>query len=265
MEKTMKKIDIWSIFMYLILYSIAGFFIETIFGAITKGVIESRKSFLYGPFCAIYGIGAVAMILLLKNERKIWKIFFKGSFIGATVEYLMSYICEKFFGVKWWDYSEMFLNIQGRTCFFYAVSWGLLAIFLIRFVNPNVDNFIELLRKNNRNFQYFTACLIAFFCFDAVITGYALKVFYYRVAIQNNLNIANRSYVQKKYGEIEKNEEFLGFVNNYYDNEKMIKTYPNIMIEDENKRTVYVDSLFDGYKVYYYRLGNFGDGDDVER
>lgn len=256
MEKIMKKVDIWSFFMYLILYSIAGFFIETTFGAITKGVIESRKSFLYGPFCAIYGIGAVAMILFLKKEKNTCKIFFAGSFIGATVEYLMSLICEELFGVKWWDYSGLFLNIQGRTCLFYAVSWGLLAIFLIKFVNPNVDRFIKLLSRNNTFFKFITACLILFFCFDAVLTGYALKVFYYRVAIQNNLNITNKLYVQEKYEEIEKNEKLLGFVNNYYDNEKMIKTYPNIMVEEYNKNIIYVDSLFDNYKSYYYRLGD---------
>ena len=138
MEKS-KKNDIWSIFMYLVVYSVAGFLIETIFGAITKGVIESRKSFLYGPFCAIYGIGAIAMILFLKDEKILWKLFSKGAFIGATVEYLMSFVCQKFFGVKWWDYSGAILNIQGRTCLFYAVSWGLLAIILMKIINPNVD------------------------------------------------------------------------------------------------------------------------------
>ena len=118
MEKIMKKVDIWSFFMYLILYSIAGFFIETTFGAITKGVIESRKSFLYGPFCAIYGIGAVAMILFLKKEKNIWKLFFLGSLIGATVEYLMSLIFERIFGVKWWDYSDLFLiSMEGHVYF----------------------------------------------------------------------------------------------------------------------------------------------------
>lgn len=244
MEKKLKKIDIWSIFMYLILYSIAGFLIETIFAVVTKGVIESRKSFLYGPFCAIYGVGAIAMILFLSKEKNIFKIFLKGSLIGAIVEYLMSFICESFFGVKWWDYSGLFLNIQGRTCLFYAVSWGLLAIFLMKTVNPKVDKFVEMLKSKKNLFKYATICLVAFFCFDAVISGYALKIFYYRVAVQNDLNITNKMYAQEKYDEIEKNTNFLGFVNNYYNDEKMIKTYPNIMVEEENKNIVYLDSLF---------------------
>lgn len=83
MEKTVKKIDIWTIFMYLILYSIAGFFIETVFGLFTKGVLESRKSFLYGPFCAIYGIGAIVMILALRGEKRNSRLFLGGAILRS--------------------------------------------------------------------------------------------------------------------------------------------------------------------------------------
>lgn len=255
MEETKKRIDIWSIFMYLILYSIAGFVIETVFGAFTKGVIESRKSFLYGPFCAIYGIGAITMLVFLKNEKNNWKIFFKGALIGAFVEYAMSFFCEKFFGVKWWDYSNMWLNIQGRTCLFYAVSWGILAIFLIRFVNPYVDQWIAALKQKKAIFQVATVLLIAFFSVDAVLTSYALKVFYYRVSVENNLNISEKNKVQNKYARIKASKNLAGFVNEYYDDEKMLKTYPNMMIEQENENVVYVESLVDGVEPYYYRLG----------
>ena len=63
-------ITLWRIVAYFIIYSVAGFIIETIFGVLTKGVLESRKSFLYGPFCAIYGLGAVVMILCLQPFKK---------------------------------------------------------------------------------------------------------------------------------------------------------------------------------------------------
>ena len=255
MEETRKKIDIWSIFMYLILYSMAGFVIETLFGAVTKGVIESRKSFLYGPFCAIYGIGAIAMIVILKNQKNPIKIFFGGAVIGAIVEYLMSFLCEKFFGVKWWDYSDAWLNIQGRTCLFYAVSWGFLAIVLLKFVNPYVNKLIDILKQKKMMFQVATVLLIAFFSVDAVLTGYALKVFYYRVSVENHLNINNKNDIQNKYAQIQKSQSFASFVNQYYDDEKMLKTYPNMMIEEENNHSVYIASLVQGVESYYYRLG----------
>ena len=56
-------ISIWRIFAYFIIYSVIGYIVETLFGIARYGVVESRQSFLYGPFCAIYGIGAIIMIL----------------------------------------------------------------------------------------------------------------------------------------------------------------------------------------------------------
>lgn len=256
MEKTEKKLDIWSIFMYLILYSIAGFLIETIFGLFTKGVLESRKSFLYGPFCAIYGIGAIVMIVALRNEKRNLKLFFGGAILGAIVEYLMSLICEKMFGIKWWDYSDYWVNIQGRTCLFFAVSWGVLAIFLIKYVNPYVDQFIEMLKPSKHGFKVGLSLLVAFFCLDAVLTAYTLKVFYYRIATEKDLNITNKTEIQKKYAQIKDSNDLAGFINQHFDNEKMLINYPNMIIEEENKNQVYVESLLDDVKSYYYRLGD---------
>ena len=71
-EDTVKKkkftimgLSIWRILAYFIIYSVVGYIIETLFGIVTKGRWESRQSFLYGPFCAIYGLGAVIMIIFL--------------------------------------------------------------------------------------------------------------------------------------------------------------------------------------------------------
>lgn len=256
MQKTSKKIDIWSIFMYLIIYSIAGFLIETTFAIFTKGVIESRKSFLYGPFCAIYGIGAISMIIFLKNEKKVWKLFIFGAIIGATVEYLMSFLCEKIFGVKWWDYSNAFLDIQGRTCIGYAISWGLLAIVLIKFINPYVDKFIQNLKKNKNIFKVATSIFVILFMFDALITSYALKFFYYRVSIENNLNIENKEYITQEYAKVQSDTNIVGFINDYFGNDKMLKIYPNLMIQEKGNSLVYIDTLIPETKSYYFRLGD---------
>ena len=67
---TILGMTIWRLLAYFIIYSILGYLIETLFGLVTKGVIESRKSFIYGPFCAIYGVGAVIMIGSLRHFKK---------------------------------------------------------------------------------------------------------------------------------------------------------------------------------------------------
>lgn len=129
---------------YFIIYSVIGFIIETIFGLLTKGVVESRKSFLYGPFCGIYGLGAVVMIVgLQKFKKNNYTLFIGGFIIGSIVEYVISLIGELIFNIKWWDYSNMPFNINGRICFWYSIFWGLLAIYLMSHVNPKVDKFIE--------------------------------------------------------------------------------------------------------------------------
>ena len=67
---TIMGISIWRILAYFIIYSVIGYIIETLYGIITKGVWESRQSFLYGPFCGIYGLGAVIMIIFLHKYQK---------------------------------------------------------------------------------------------------------------------------------------------------------------------------------------------------
>ena len=62
--------SVWKLLSYFIIYSVIGYVIETIYGMITKGVWESRQSFLYGPFCSIYGLGAVIMIVFLQYFNK---------------------------------------------------------------------------------------------------------------------------------------------------------------------------------------------------
>ena len=141
-------ITLWRIVAYFIIYSVVGFIIETIFGVLTKGVLESRKSFLYGPFCSIYGLGAVLMILPLQRFKKNnYTLFAAGFVIGSIIEYLVSLIGELIFHIKWWDYSDQILNLNGRICVQFSLFWGLLAIYLMSDINKRVDKLIDFLKK----------------------------------------------------------------------------------------------------------------------
>ena len=136
---TILGISLWQILAYFIIYSIAGYIIETTFALVRYGVIESRQSFLYGPFCSIYGVGAVVMILFLQYfKRNRLTLFVGGFIIGSIIEYLVSLIGELILHVKWWDYSNMPLNINGRICIYYSIFWGILAIFLMKVVHPRL-------------------------------------------------------------------------------------------------------------------------------
>ena len=124
--------SIWRIFSYFIIYSFFGYIIETIFQVVNKGLFESKQSFLVGPFCAVYGVGAIVMILVLqKMKDNKWQLFFGGVILGTVAEYVMSLILEKLFGVVWWDYSNLPLNINGRVCVLFSIYWGILAVVLV--------------------------------------------------------------------------------------------------------------------------------------
>ena len=157
MEKKLKKeiefiappkMKLWEVLAYFIIYSVAGYIIETIFALVRYGVLESRQSFLYGPFCSIYGIGAVIMIIFLRYFMKNRMTLFVGGFlIGSVTEYLISLIGELILHVKWWDYSNMPLNINGRICFYYSIFWGILAISLMKVIHPHIRRFLAYLLK----------------------------------------------------------------------------------------------------------------------
>lgn len=251
-------ITLWRIVAYFIIYSVVGFIIETIFGILTKGVLESRKSFLYGPFCSIYGLGAVLMILPLQRFKKNnYTLFAAGFVIGSIIEYLVSLIGELIFHIKWWDYSDQILNLNGRICVLFSLFWGLLAIYLMSDINKRVDKLIDFLKKKISMGILKTAVVLVsiFLAFDLGITAYALQMFTIRIVHDNNLNVTNKQYIDEQYENIYvKDTKQKEFILKYFDDEKMIKTFPNIKIEDVDGNILFYRKYIKGIKPYYYNF-----------
>ena len=175
---------------YFVIYSFLGFIIETLFGLLTKGVVESRKSFLYGPFCGIYGLGAIVMIISLKRFNKNnYTLFIGGFIVGSIIEYVISLIGEELFHIKWWDYSSMPFNINGRICIGFSLFWGILAIYLMSHLNPKIDKFID--KINPKLLKALAVTATIFFIFDLLITGFALKMFFTRLVNDYDLELQN--------------------------------------------------------------------------
>lgn len=242
---------------YLIIYSFFGYCLESIVAIVTKGVIESRQSFVYGPFCVIYGIGAIILISILSNfKNQNFKLFFLGMFIGCSVEYLGSFIGEKLLGFAWWNYSNMFLNINGRTSLFYAICWGIISIFLINFINPNIDKLFEKLIAllTFPKLQLATYILALFFLFDALLSGFALNNFYNNTIHANNIGTPFELAYLEDFHNAFKNSGFSNFINKTFTNEKMIKIYPNILLPTISGIYINVDSLFNNAQTYYLKV-----------
>ena len=98
----MKTIETW--FLWLMIYSIIGWVYESTICSIGHRKLINR-GFLNGPYCPIYGTGAVLVLL-----------FFAGALVTCSLEYLTSWLMEKLFHARWWDYSKRKFNIGGRVC-----------------------------------------------------------------------------------------------------------------------------------------------------
>ncbi|MBO5479054.1 MAG: putative ABC transporter permease [Clostridia bacterium] len=254
---TIAGISIWRLLAYFIIYSVVGFIIETLFGFVTKGVIESRKSFLYGPFCAIYGVGAVIMIPLLQRFKKNnYTLFFGGFVIGSIVEYVISLIGEMIFHIKWWDYSEMAFNIQGRICIAFSFFWGILAIYLMSHFNPKIDKLIDKIKEKISPKVLKTVCiiLILFMFIDFLITSFALKMFFTRIVAKNNLKLATYDEYIFECAELYKNEDIKEFTLKYFSDEKMMKTFPNIKLTGEDGNVIWICDVLKDIQPYYVRV-----------
>lgn len=243
---------------YFIIYSIIGFIIETLFALINYGVFESRQGFLYGPFCCIYGLGAVTIIISLRSKffKNNHTLFLGGFIVGSIVEYVVSFFGETFLNVKWWDYSNRFLNINGRICFMYSIFWGLLGLYLMKVVNPRVDKFINWLKtKINVIFlKVVTYLVMIFLLIDCILSAYAISAFLIRVSIEHNLPVNNKPLVEQTYYNIYGNEKKSDFIYKYWGNDKMLLTYPNLTITLEDNSSVKVKDYYPDIKTYYHKF-----------
>lgn len=80
---------------------------------------------------------------LQRFNKNNYTLFFGGFLIGSIVEYLISLIGELIFNIKWWDYSSMAFNINGRVCIAFSFFWGVLAIYLMSHLHPKIDKLLD--------------------------------------------------------------------------------------------------------------------------
>lgn len=254
---TIMGITIWRILAYFIIYSVIGYIVETLYGIISKGVWESRQSFLYGPFCAIYGLGAVIMIIFLHKYQKKYNALFIGGFIvGSITEYVVSFLGETLLGVKWWDYSGMPLNLNGRICVYFSIFWGFLGMYLIASLNPKIDKLINWIKSKFKSIKTLKGIVVTFIIIlllDCVATGFAINFFLIRMIAKNNIDVENKEIVLQEYETIYGNEKLSNFIYKFWGDRKMIKTFPNLKTIDKEGNIIYMDNLLD-IQPYYMQI-----------
>ena len=124
------------LFLLFIIYSLFGWFIEVFETILLKGKFVNR-GFLIGPYCPIYGIGGLTMYLLLSRYlNDPFTLFIMCILFFSILEYSTSYIMEKLFKARWWDYTHYRFNINGRICLETMIPFGIIGILFMYIINP---------------------------------------------------------------------------------------------------------------------------------
>ena len=163
-DTTNRKINSFKyLLLYFLIYAFIGWLLETFYALFTLGHFTNR-GFLYGPICPIYGFGAIILILLLqKYKSKSFKLFFYSAIIFSIFEYIVGFALDALFAAKWWDYTNDFMNLNGRISIFYSFAWGIIAILFINFVYPFFKkNLNLLLSKIPSKLQIYTTYILLF-------------------------------------------------------------------------------------------------------
>ncbi len=127
------------VFLYLIIYSFLGWCCECVYCSFGEGQWINR-GFLTGPFCPIYGFGAIATLGFLQYlPQSTICVFVGGVIITSTLEYITSWVMEKMFNTRWWDYSKRRFNLSGRVCLLNSTLFGLLCLFLVFDLHPQIS------------------------------------------------------------------------------------------------------------------------------
>ncbi|MBR2745066.1 MAG: putative ABC transporter permease [Clostridia bacterium] len=125
-----------NIIMLFFIYGFIGWIIEFSFFGATNGIFANR-GFLHLPILPIYGFGGAAVTLVFSKNQK--NVFIKSALMVSVLEYFTSYVMEKAFNLRWWDYTTNPLNINGRVCMLNSTMFGFGGYIMAKFVSPYVN------------------------------------------------------------------------------------------------------------------------------
>lgn len=187
------------------IYSFLGWLIEVVGKLIQKGKFINR-GFLIGPYCPIYGFAALTMIFLWKGYlNDPFTLFILITLTAAILEYITSFILEKIFKTRWWDYSNYKFNINGRICLETMIPFGFAGLILMYVLNPFFESLLNSLPQIFLNISAFI--LLTSFIIDNIITT---KIIFNITTISKNIKTDSTERINKLIRKrIEKNNKIL--------------------------------------------------------
>lgn len=129
------------------LISFGGWVYETIYCSVVEGEF-TKRGFLFGPTCPIYGIGALAEWLVLGQISNPFVVFFIGAVLATVIEYSTGLFLERRFKKKWWDYSMFKFNLHGRICPQASAVFGAFSVTSVFVLVPTMLTILMIFSKH---------------------------------------------------------------------------------------------------------------------
>lgn len=231
--------DILYLFLIFIVYSFLGYLLEVSYCSFVNKKIVNR-GFLFGPICPIYGLGAILTLLSLSGFKENPVIvFFMGMLITSTLEYYTSYIFEKIFHNKWWDYSYRSDNINGRICLRNSIGFGIGIVLTIYIINPFINNLINML--SNTTIIIISSVILFIFIIDliwSIMIAYNLKS---RLIVAEELKAAKLRIIPKLF----ERKHFDTLSKIKFKSNRLIKNYPNLAKDLRKELSIIKDMIVD--------------------
>lgn len=172
-KKSKDVINFRYLLLYFFIYAFIGWLLETFYAMSTLGHFVKR-GFLYGPLCPIYGWGAIILISVLKKYKSnSLKLFFCSAIVFSVFEYVVGFALDALFAAKWWDYTNDFMNLNGRISIFYSFIWGIIALIFINNIHPFVEEKVHKALKKIPNWLQVLCirCAIIVLIVDTILSS----------------------------------------------------------------------------------------------
>ena len=212
----MKQVCIYILLFFL--YSFCGWLLEVGCKLVSDHKFINR-GFLIGPYCPIYGWGAIFITFLLKKYvDDVVNLFIMAMLISSILEYATSNFLEKIFKTRWWDYSNYRFNINGRVCLETLIPFGLFGLFIMYISNPF---FLSIITK----LHY---VIIYMLCFLFVLIMLIVSIFSYIIMSSlKNISSGIRTDSTEKVTALVKKEIIK---RNQYYQKRLLRAFPKLEI-----------------------------------
>jgi uncharacterized membrane protein len=159
--------------LFFFIFSFCGWLFECAISLFRDHEIVNR-GFYNGPYCPIYGAGALLFLLIMQWTDRPLELFFFGGLIACVLEYLTSWLMEKLYKARWWDYSNWPFNINGRVCLYGFLTFGAFSA-LMPFMKNGIDWLINLIPSQHR--LTVAAIILGIFVIDFIYSNHIIISF----------------------------------------------------------------------------------------